>query len=110
MGPHYPLQRIKDLLRANHYSVYDSALQTAHNDFLWGPKEIVACLLKLNNRLYRDNPEKNHFHKTEPHRSSPGTKIDFYKIKNAPEGNEVFTKFFIRESDGQLFIQSFKRL
>jgi len=74
---------------------------------------MVRCLLKLNDRLYRTNPGKNHFHKTKRHREfppDPPTMMDYYKIKNGLEGNRIYTHFYIHPISGQLIISSFKRL
>lgn len=110
LAPAYPLRDVKALLRANHYQVNDPALQSAYGCFLWGPDEIVKCLLRLNNKPHNLNREKNHFHKTVPHTSIPNTEMDYYKIKNASEGNKVYTHFYIRNFDGKLIISSFKEL
>ncbi len=110
MEPFYPLKDVKALLKANHYQLNDPPLQDAHNHFMWGPKDIKKCLLRLNDKLHKNDPEKNHYHKTEQHREFPATKMDYYKIRNAPEGNMVYTHFYIRGFDGKLIISSFKRL
>lgn len=110
MPPYYPLKDVKALLRINHYCINPPAVQSAWGDFMWGNDEIVKCLLKLNSRHFVSDPEKNHFYKTDPHNHIPNTMMDIYKMKNAPEGNSVYTHFYIRNFDGRLIISSFKEL
>lgn len=108
--PSYPIKDIKNLLRINHFWVNQDALQDAHNDFGWGRPEIAKCLLRLNDRYYRDDRSRNHFYKTKPHKGYPNTMMDYYKIKNASEGNKVYTHLYIHPNSGRLIISSFKEL
>jgi hypothetical protein len=110
LPPYYPLKSVKQLLTANHFEISDPALSDAHYHFHWGPSEIIACLMSLNDRDYVKNMAKNHYYKTEPHRKIPNTKMDYYKMQNAPGGFEVYTHFYIRDFDGKLMITSFKEL
>lgn len=110
MPPFYPLREVKALLRVNHFQINTNAIQSARDDFEWGPDEIVKCLLRLNDRDYANDMANNHFHKTVPHRTIPYTNMDYYKMRNAPDGFKVYTHFYIRNFDGKLIITSFKDL
>jgi hypothetical protein len=104
------LTKVKALLRANHYRFNDDVLQDAHYDFCWGRDEMVKALLRLNDRPYGSNPVKNHFHKTKEHTEYPNTMMDYYKIQNGPEGNRIYTHFYMHPTTGALIISSFKEL
>jgi len=110
LPPFYPLRDVKALLKISHFQINSNAIQTAKDDFEWGPNEIVKCLLKLNDRDYASDRAKNHFHKTTAHSTIPNTKMDYYKMRNAPDGFKVYTHFYIRNFDGKLIITSFKDL
>jgi hypothetical protein len=106
----YPLKKVKELLKSGHYVIKLNALESADDDFNWGPAEIKKCLLKLNSRHYVDDRAKNHYYKTEPHTRFPNTKMDYYKAKKIMEGFDIYTHFYIRSSDDTLVISSFKEL
>lgn len=108
--PHYPLKDIKSLIKANHYRFNPNALESGHWDFGWGPTEMTKVILRLNDRWYKSNPEKNHFYKTKPHKTIPNTKMDYYKVKNGYEGHSIYTHLYIRIESGMLIISSFKEL
>lgn len=110
MKPSNPLKDIKTLVSANLCRFNDNALEDAHNDFMWGPEKMKQCLLKLNDRLHSNNPEKNHFYKTEPYRNFPNTKMDYYKIRNGLDGNRIYIHLYINPQSGELIISSFKEL
>lgn len=110
MPPLYPLKTVKNLLRANHYQINTDVLIDAANDFEWGGQEVAKCLMKMNDRSHQLDRANNHFYKTEPSETIPGVMLDFYKIKNAPEENEVYVHLYIRDWDNKLIINSFKRL
>lgn len=105
--PHYPIKRIKALLREKKFRINGNALESALDDFGWGPTEIVKCLMRLNDKFHKDNPEKHHFHKKEPHRYVPNTMMDYYKIRNGFEDNSIYTHLYIHPDNGKLIINSF---
>ena len=110
MPPFYPLKQVKSLIRANHYRINPNALQTAKDDFEWDCNDIAKCLLKLNGKDYAADTTSNHFYKTEDHNKIPHTKMDYYKMREAPDGFKVYTHFYVRNDDGMLIISSFKEL
>lgn len=108
--PSYPLKDVKQLIHENHVFINQNAIADAWDDFGWQSDDIKKCLLKLNDKYYSHNREKNHFHKTDPHNQSPNTMIDYYKAKNIMENNSVYTHFYINAHSGMLIINSFKEL
>lgn len=110
LPPHYPLKDIKTLLGISHYKINSNALQTAYDDFGWMEPKIVKCLQKLNDRDYCADKARNHFYKTEPHNLIPHTKMDYYKMQNAPEGFQVYTHLYVKNVGGKVVISSFKEL
>lgn len=79
-------------------------------DFEWGKDEIVACLLKLNDRYFDDDPQRNHFYKAERNLRVSKRAMDFYKAKQIMEENNVYTHLYINEDTGKVIISSFKEL
>jgi len=110
MPPSYDLANVKRLVRASRFRINPDALQDVIDDFGWSDVEVVKVLLALNSRLFRSDPTRNHFYKTEPHRSFPNTMMDYYKIANAYQGEKVYTHFYIHPSSGLLVISSFHEL
>lgn len=109
--PAFPLREVKRLAREKRIRFEGVSAQTALNDFGWGPEEIIACLQKLNCRFFILDPERNHFHKSEPHRDRLKTdqlSMDYYKAKQIMDGYSIYTHFYIENSE--LRISSFKRL
>ncbi|WP_027360574.1 type II toxin-antitoxin system MqsR family toxin [Desulforegula conservatrix] len=108
--PYYPLKEVKEKIRCGHFDINQNALDDARDIFNWGPEKIKQCLLKLNDRDYAIDINKNHFFKKEPHRHIPHTMMDYYKAKNIMDGESVYTHFYIRQNDGKVVISSFHEL
>lgn len=108
--PHYPLADIKRRIKAGDIKIRRNAAQTAWNDFRWRAEDIKKCLLKLNDRYHNDDPEKNHFYKTEPYRGFPNTMMDYYKAKNVMYSENVYTHFYIDPESIEVIVNSFKAL
>jgi hypothetical protein len=108
--PYYPIKDVKLLIKANHFHFNDNALEDGYNCFRWGPEQMSATILRLNDRWYLSDPSKNHFYKTEPHSTIPNTKMDYYKIQNGLEGNKIYTHLYIHPTSNMLVISSFKEL
>jgi hypothetical protein len=101
---------VKALIRADDLLITRNAIRYALNDFGWGASNIKKCLLKLNDRYYNDDPQKNHFYKTEAHKQIPNIMMDYYKAQNIMAGINVYTHFYIHPEDGRLIINSFKEI
>lgn len=110
MSPHYPLQRVKQLLKEGRFLIRDNAIQSALDDFGWDADGIVRCLRMLNDRPYRADRNRNHFYKTEQHTRIPNTKMDYYRAKGIMDGINLYTHFYIHPETGYLIISSFKEL
>jgi hypothetical protein len=109
--PHYPLKNVKDIIqRDTGWSVEATpeASEDALYDFGWGIEEMKQCILKLNDRPYYEDRNKNHFVKTGPHKFIPNTKVDSYRAKKILQENDIFTHFYIHPNTGNLVINSFK--
>ena len=110
MGPYYPLKTVKKLLRKGQFKIQPNATASALDDFGWRSRDIVKCLLKLNDRDHRIDREKNHFYKSEPHWHIPNTMMDYYKAKNIMDGFDIYTHFYMRNGNVFLIVSSFKEL
>ncbi|MEK7485404.1 MAG: type II toxin-antitoxin system MqsR family toxin [Planctomycetota bacterium] len=108
--PSYPLELVQTKLKNGEYLITSNALQTAWNDFGWEIKDIVDCLLKLNNKYHEDDPEKNHFYKADRNLRVSKRAMDFYKAKQIMEERDVYTHLYINEETGKVIISSFKEL
>ena len=102
---------MKGLLKTENYKFSGKSLETAEEDFGWGPDDIINCLKKLNGRHYVDDPVHNHYFKTDPHHTDRKiTKMDIYKAREIMEGFSIYTHFCIDPSDDFLDISSFHKL
>jgi hypothetical protein len=104
------LKDVKALIRANDVLIRNNAIRHALNDFGWNASDIKNCLLKLTDRLYSTNKDKNHFHKTVAHTKFPNTMMDYYKAQNIMDGINVYTHFYLHPDNGKLIISSFKEI
>lgn len=108
--PSYPLELVKAKLKKGEFFITSNALQTAWKDFAWEIEDIVSCLLKLNDKYYDDNPQKNHFYKADRNLRVSKRAMDFYKAKQIMEERNVYTHLYINEETGKVIISSFKEL
>ncbi len=110
--PFNPLKTVRARVNANDGKIQPDALQDAYNDFNWSGIEIRQALLKLNDRYYFDDKQKNHYYNTKPHAAYPAenTFIDYYRAHNLLDGESVYTHFYIREQQTKVIINSFKEL
>jgi hypothetical protein len=115
--PANSLDIVKQRIRENDI-LFDSSsglkdpLQTAFWEFGWDEECVKKALLKLNDRYHNDNPDKNHFHKHEPHRDYPAeqTHVDYYKAYKLMESEDVYTHLHIRENTTRVIVDSFHQL
>lgn len=108
--PTYPLRDVKRLIRANSIHIQPNAALTAWNDFGWKTADIKKCLLKLNDRYFHNNPQKNHFLKTKAHIYVPNTMMDYYRAQDIMRNISLYTHFYVHPSFETLTISSFKEL
>lgn len=110
MPPFYDLKIVKAKIRSGEFELKPNAIQGAIDAFNWSPDEIKKCLLKLNARNHRSDPNNNHFFKTERHRYLPHTMIDYYKARNIMDGENIYTHLYIRIEDSKVIVNSFHEL
>lgn len=108
--PYYPLDEVQEKIRYGHFEIKPNALDDAWDIFRWGPDDIKRCLLKLNDRDFAIDNNKNHFYKTEAHRRIPHTMMDYYKAKNIMNGESIYTHLYVQNCDGKVIISSFHEL
>jgi len=96
---YYSLQDVRKHIVEGKVLIRSNATRDALNDFGWGTNDILDALKKL---------KLKHYHKTEPYRSNPTVKVDYYKARNL-KGENVYTHFYINEND-ELVINSFKEI
>ena len=108
--PFYPLNEIQEKIRDGHFEIKPNALEDAWDLFKWGPSKIKQCLLKLNDKDYAADNNKNHFYKQEAHRRIPHTMMDYYKARNVMDGENVYIHFYVQSGDGKVIISSFHEL
>lgn len=110
MPPYHPLKEVKTKIRSGDVFLKPNAINEARYDFNWGPSDIKRCLLKLNDREHRTNPDKNHYYKTEKHRHFPHTMMDYYKARRVMEGESIYTHYYIKRGDTEVVVSSFHEL
>ncbi len=108
--PSNPLSTIKAKIKNNEIQINSNAVQKALDDFNWDSNDVKKCLLKLNDRVHSDDPNKNHFYKAEKHSKKPNTMMDYYKAKKIMKGEDVYTHFYIHPDSKKVVISSFKKL
>lgn len=110
--PFNPLITVKARVRADDVRFEGNALMDAYFHFGWGEVEIKKCLLRLNDRFYFSNPDKNHYYNSKQHRRYPveQTQYDYYRAKNLMDGESVYLHLFIREGTTTVIVDSFKPL
>lgn len=110
--PYNPLKTVRARINNNDFRIQQDALEDAHNDFNWTGVEIKKAILKLNDRYYFDDKQKNHYYNTKPNEIYPeeNTFIDYYRAHNLLDGESVYTHFYIREHQTTVIINSFKEL
>jgi hypothetical protein len=112
MPSHYPLSKVRELLNDGFVELWPDVLSEAQADFgsTFSTDDIIKCLLLLNDKPHKLNPEKNHFFKKEKHRFDATAMMDYYKAKNIAVGINLYTHFYIDAEYNQLVICSFKEL
>jgi len=97
--PAYPLKDIKALAAVDDtIKINGNALDSADEDFGWGPDEISNAIGALTGK---------HFVKSEDHRRYPSIKVDYYRARGL-KGENVYTHFYTK--GGVLIVSSFKQI
>jgi hypothetical protein len=97
---HYPLDRVKSLIKSGRYIISYNAFAYANKDFGWRARDIKSAMLQL---------QTEHFYKTETSRYDNKIMIDYYKAYGLL-GEDVYIHFRIDEESNKLTIESFKRI
>jgi hypothetical protein len=95
----YDLVNIRNLIDQQKVRIRANAERSALDDFGWGIDDIKAAMKKL---------KPKHFCKSADHEKRPGTVMDYYKARGI-KAEDIYTHFYIDDSDGFLIISSFKR-
>lgn len=98
--PFYPLAEVKQLIAKGKVRIQQNALESALNDFEWGPDEILKAMCEL---------EPEHFHKQDVMTKNRMIVIDVYHAPRLRE-EAVYTHFYINDEKDILVINSFKQL
>jgi len=79
--PSYPLEEVQKKIRRNEYRITLQAINDADTFFGWERKDIIECLLKLNDKYHNDDKDNNHFYKTDKNLNDPPHMMDVYRAK-----------------------------
>lgn len=80
--------------------IHSNAIRCAFQDFGWETKDILNVYRKL---------QPKHFVKKENSKiKKPTVVIDYYKA--SLYGEDIYTHFYIDDTEGKLVINSFKRI
>lgn len=106
------LRTVKAQIIAGDVVLNPDVIQDAYDAFGWDDEDIKKCLLRLNDRYYFIDRNRNHFYKFEPHALFPeeNTYIDFYRAFRIMDGESVYSHLYIRESSTTVIVNSFKEL
>lgn len=97
--PHYNLERIKDLIKQNHYITTQTAIENAKNDFNINPMIIPKKILELTNL---------HFYKSMTCDTNNKIWQDVYHLP-VNKLSTAYIKLQIKEDKNSVIIQ-FKRM
>ena len=95
----YQLSEIRHKIAAGEFLIKSNAIKYAFQDFEWGKEDILNVYRKL---------QPKHFTKKENSRiKKPTVVIDSYEANLY--GEDVYTHFYIDNTNGKLIINSFKK-
>lgn len=95
----YQLSEIRQKIAAGDVLIRGNALRCAFRDFEWGETDILNVYRKL---------QPKHFHKTASYEGRPTVAVDYYKANLY--GEDIYTHFYIDDTEGKLVISSFKKI
>ena len=107
--PFYPLNDVKEKIRKGEFQIHRIAILSAYTDFGFTPQDIIDCVLKLNDRYYPRNENKNHFYKKDQNIKVQSCMMDVYKAKKIKDGNDVYIHLYVN-NQSFVIINSFKQL
>lgn len=94
----YPLSEVREKIHAGKVFIQENARSDASRDFGWGTVDILNIYNKLTEK---------HFYKTGQSTMAMSLVVDIYKAYL--NGEDIYTHFYIDDSNGILVINSFKR-
>jgi hypothetical protein len=95
----YQLSEIRQKIVAGEVLIRPNAVRCAFQDFGWETKDILNVYRKL---------QPKHFYKTASYEGRPTVAVDYYKANLY--GEDIYTHFYIDDTEGKLIINSFKRI
>lgn len=95
---YYPLNEVRELIEAGKYHITALALRSALREFGWKAKDIIDCIMELEDR---------HFYKNGQCTWETKIVYDIYKRRGF-RGENIYTHFYIDDDKETLVIDSFK--
>jgi len=95
----YKLSEIRQKIAAGNVLINSNAKRCAFQDFGWGMEDILNA--------YR-NLRPKHFYKTASYKGRPTVAVDYYKANLY--GEDIYTHFYIDDTEKKLVINSFKKI
>jgi hypothetical protein len=95
----YQLSEIRHKIAAGEFLINSNAIKYAFQDFEWGKEDILNVYRKL---------QPKHFHKTAGYEGRPTVAVDYYKANLY--GEDIYTHFYIDDTERKLVISSFKKI
>ena len=95
---YYKLSEVIQKINNGRFIIRQNATQCALEDFGWRTSEIIKAYNLL---------KAKHFYKTDTSNISPLWVVDIYRARLI--GENVYTHFYIDDTEGILVINSFKR-
>lgn len=94
---YYELSEVVQKINSGQFLIKENAILYALQDFGWGISDIMNAYRML---------KPKHFYKTDDSKAKPGLVIDVYKAHL--NGEDIYTHFYIDDSENKLVINSFK--
>jgi len=94
---YYQLSEVLQKINSGQLLIRSNAIRDAFQAFGWGTSDIMNAYRML---------KPKHFYKTDNSKAKPGLVIDIYKAHLY--GEDIYTHFYIDDSQNKLVINSFK--
>jgi hypothetical protein len=98
-GSFYQLSEVRQKIAAGDVMVHPNAIRCAFQDFGLGIEGIL--------NVYRKLQPRHFFKKANSRIKKPTVVIDYYKA--SIDGEDIYTHFYIDDTNGKLVINSFKK-